>query len=165
MKVRSLALMPGACVCVCLVLTVSVLSVVWGSITVQQVTWGKSFHCRTSMSDGFHTAVCNVSGIFLTNMYRRTCTLNFTILFIQLIANLLAHYLLSADDSCECIQACILGWNKKGKQILKYYIDMEKKCQKTRQGKKYSGEKVDVTTKRVAQESGCDLPRGVRQTI
>lgn len=43
---------------------------VWGSITVRQVTWGNSFHCTASMSDCFHTAVCNPSGIF----FWRICT-------------------------------------------------------------------------------------------
>ena len=91
-------------------------AVAWGSITVQQFTWGKTFHCRTTMSGCFRTAVCNVSGMFLlTNMYRNTCKFNFTILFFQLIADLLAHYLLPADDSCECIQACILDCVERGK--------------------------------------------------
>lgn len=53
---------------------------------------------------------------FWTNMYRHTYTLNFTIMFIQLIANVLAHYLLSADDGCQRIQACILGCAKRGKK-------------------------------------------------
>lgn len=98
-EMKSVALTIAVCVCACLILTMS-WSVVWGSISVQRVTWGQSFHCSTNMSDHFHTVMRNMSGILLTNMYKNTCTFNFTILFIQLISNLLSHYLLSADDSC-----------------------------------------------------------------
>lgn len=71
-----------------------------------------------SPSDCFHALMCHVSGICMTKMSKRCGTLNFTVVFIQLVANVLAHYLLSADDSCKCIQACILSWNNGRKNII-----------------------------------------------
>lgn len=85
----------------------------WVYSTARQGAWGEQSHCPNKIYlNAFTLWGCHVSGICGVNMCRRRGAFNFTVLFFQLIADLLAHYLLSADDSCEGIQACVLGWKQ-----------------------------------------------------
>lgn len=56
-------------------------------------------------------AVRNVWGILIFFLCAHAGS-TFTVLFFQLIADILAHYLLSADDGGQRIQACILDCEK-----------------------------------------------------